>query len=82
MLTEKQAPGAAPPPGFIPLLIPTIQGNEWRYVKECLGTNWVSSVGPFVDRFEVRGGLELPGAERILSADPCQRALAGNVFKP
>jgi len=27
-------------------------GNEWKYVKECLDTNWVSSVGSFVDRFE------------------------------
>jgi len=36
----------------IPLVEPCLQGNEWRYVKECLDTNWVSSVGPFVDRFE------------------------------
>ena len=28
-----------------------MQGNEWSYVKECLDTNWVSSVGSFVDRF-------------------------------
>jgi len=27
-------------------------GNEWRYLKECLDSNWVSSVGPFVTRFE------------------------------
>lgn len=27
-------------------------GNEWHYVKECLDTGWVSSVGSFVDRFE------------------------------
>ena len=52
MITEKLAPGAVPPNGFIPLSVPTIQGNEWRYIKECLDTNWVSSVGPFVDRFE------------------------------
>src|SRR5512145_2391415 len=31
---------------------PTFQGNEWAYVKECLDTGWVSSVGKFVDRFE------------------------------
>jgi perosamine synthetase len=52
MITEKLAPGAPPSPGFIPLLVPEIRGNEWRYVKECLDTNWVSSVGAFVDRFE------------------------------
>ena len=44
---EVQAAG-----GFIPLAVPEIRGNEWRYVKECLDTSWVSSVGPYVDRFE------------------------------
>lgn len=37
---------------FIPLCVPEIRGNEWQYIKECLDTNWVSSVGLFVDRFE------------------------------
>lgn len=45
-------PGAPLPEGFIPLAVPELRGNEWRYIKECLDTNWVSSVGPFVDRFE------------------------------
>lgn len=31
---------------------PIFQGNEWAYVKECLDTGWVSSVGSYVDRFE------------------------------
>ena len=31
---------------------PTFTGNEWRYVKECLDSTFVSSVGKFVDRFE------------------------------
>ena len=31
---------------------PNICGNEWKYVKECLDTGWVSSVGSFVDQFE------------------------------
>lgn len=37
---------------FIPLHEPIFQGNEWTYVKECLDTTFVSSVGKFVDRFE------------------------------
>ncbi|TAK18725.1 MAG: LegC family aminotransferase [Acidobacteria bacterium] len=37
---------------FVPLSEPVIAGNEWAYVKECLDTGWVSSVGAFVDRFE------------------------------
>jgi perosamine synthetase len=36
----------------IPLCEPEIRGNEWQYVKECLDTNWVSSAGKYVDRFE------------------------------
>lgn len=31
---------------------PTFAGNEWTYLKECLDSTFVSSVGPFVDRFE------------------------------
>jgi len=50
--TEVLAPGAPPGDGFIPLAVPEIRGNEWRYVKECLDTAWVSSVGSYVDRFE------------------------------
>lgn len=36
----------------IPLAVPTLGGNESRYVQECLDTTMVSSVGPFVGRFE------------------------------
>lgn len=31
---------------------PEFAGREWDYVKECLDTGWVSSVGAYVDRFE------------------------------
>jgi len=37
---------------FVPLHEPVFQGNEWIYVQECLNSTYVSSVGPFVDRFE------------------------------
>jgi perosamine synthetase len=49
---ETLAPGALPSDGFVPLAVPEIRGNEWRYVKDCLDTAWVSSVGSYVDRFE------------------------------
>jgi perosamine synthetase len=49
---EKLVPGVPPAEGFIPLSVPEIRGNEWRYVKVCLDTNWVSSGGSYVDRFE------------------------------
>lgn len=31
---------------------PRFAGNEWAYLKECLDSSYVSSVGKFVDRFE------------------------------
>lgn len=31
---------------------PVFQGREWEFLKECLDSGWVSSVGKFVDRFE------------------------------
>ena len=45
---EKPATG----PDFVPLITPEIRGNEWNYIKDCLDTNWVSSVGSYVNRFE------------------------------
>jgi perosamine synthetase len=39
-------------PGPIALHEPRFQGNEWVYLKECLDSTFVSSVGMFVDRFE------------------------------
>ena len=38
--------------GFKPLHEPSFEGNEWIYLKECLDSTFVSSVGNFVDRFE------------------------------
>ena len=32
---------------------PSFIGNEWLYLKECLDSTFVSSVGKFVDRFEL-----------------------------
>jgi perosamine synthetase len=51
-MTEQLAPGASAAAGFIPLIVPEICGNEWQYVKDCLDTAWVSSVGSYVERFE------------------------------
>jgi perosamine synthetase len=31
---------------------PEFAGAEWAYVRECIDTAWVSSVGAYVDRFE------------------------------
>jgi perosamine synthetase len=38
--------------GTVALHEPRFAGQEWAYVKDCLDTGWVSSVGAYVDRFE------------------------------
>src|SRR3990167_1976388 len=49
---------------MIPLSVPSLKGNELKYVTECIETEWVSSAGPFVTRFErdVARYLEIPSA--------------------
>ncbi len=37
---------------FIPLHIPCFNGNEKKYLESCIDSTYVSSVGPFVDKFE------------------------------
>lgn len=37
---------------MISLSEPEISGNEWKYIKECLDTGWVSSAGKYVNKFE------------------------------
>jgi dTDP-4-amino-4,6-dideoxygalactose transaminase len=31
---------------------PSFEGNEWVYLKDCLDSSYVSSVGKYVDKFE------------------------------
>ena len=45
---------------------PRFCGNEWTYLKECLDTTFVSSVGKFVDRFEAELA-EFTGATRAIA---------------
>lgn len=47
---------------FIALHEPSFKGNEWKYLKECLDTGWVSSVGEYVNRFE-RDLVDYTGAK-------------------
>ncbi len=41
-----------PPKLRIPLCRPSMGGNESAYLEQCVRDNWVSSAGPFVERFE------------------------------
>lgn len=51
---------------MIPLSVPEISGEEWAYVKKCLDTNFVSSVGPFVGEFE-RSFAEFTGSPHAVA---------------
>jgi perosamine synthetase len=68
MDTENRAATIADPAQAapnIPLAVPHLAGNEWNYVKECLDTGWVSSVGPFVTRFEQMLAKRVGTAEAV-----------------
>ena len=49
MQSEPEAPAST---GLIPLCASEIAGNDIAYVTECLQSGWVSTAGPFVERFE------------------------------
>ncbi len=53
------------PEGFIPLHAPVFNGNEKKYLDECIDTTFVSSVGKFVDRFEELVE-EFTGAKKVV----------------
>jgi perosamine synthetase len=39
-------------PAFIPVNEPRLDGNEKKYLNECIDTGWISSEGPFIKQFE------------------------------
>ena len=39
-------------PAFIPVNEPLLNGNEEKYLVECIRTGWISSEGPFIKKFE------------------------------
>ncbi len=39
---------------FIPVNEPLLNGNEKKYLSECIDSGWISSEGPFVAEFESR----------------------------
>ena len=62
----KMIKSALPQGKSIPLHEPYFGGNEWLYVKECLDTGWVSSVGKYVDLFEEKLA-EFTGVKRAVA---------------
>jgi len=51
---------------YISLSVPDLCGNEEKYVLECLRTNWISSVGRFVTKFEQEFALYV-GAQHAVA---------------
>ncbi len=51
---------------MIPLSVPNLGGNELKYITECIETNWVSSVGSYVDKFE-KNLADFTGAKYAVS---------------
>lgn len=70
---------------MIPLSVPNIAGNEWRYVKECLDTGWISSAGEYVSAFE-NAIAEFTGAKHAVACmngtAALHLALSGAGVKP
>ncbi len=54
--------------GRIPLSEPSIGGNAAAYLQACLDTNFVSSVGPFVERFEREFAAAVGAAHAVACA--------------
>jgi perosamine synthetase len=49
----------------IPIANPILDGNELNYVTECIKTNWISSQGKFVKRFEAQFSELLVGQQAL-----------------
>lgn len=44
---------------FIPVNEPLLNGNEKKYLCECIDTGWISSEGPFVKQFEEKMSIKV-----------------------
>ena len=59
---------------MIPVNRPLLNGNEKKYLNECIETGWISSGGPFVKRIEA--GFSADGLyawHRCLQWQRCDR---------
>jgi len=54
---------------MIPLAVPNLAGNEARYLQECIASTYVSSVGPFVSRFEAMVAAATDASEAVAVAN-------------
>ena len=59
---------------MIPIFEPYLYGNESKYVNECLDTNWISSQGEFIIRFEEKLA-QYHAMEHAIATSSCTAAL-------
>lgn len=60
--------------GVIPVCEPVLLGNEKKYVNDCLDTNWISSKGKYIEKFE-QGFAEYCGVGHAVSCTSGTTAL-------
>jgi hypothetical protein len=53
----------------MPVYTPLLDGNEKKYVNECLDSTWISSKGSFISRFEDGFSAYLNIERTVKSAD-------------
>ena len=75
-------------PGPVVLDGPSFSGNEWLYLKECLDSTFVSSVGKFVNvELAMEDGVKKPSSSEAINKPVARKSLdasraitAGEVF--
>ena len=58
---------------FIPLSVPNLKGNELKYITEAVETEWVSTAGPYIAKFEAM----VADFVGVAKAVACQSGTAG-----
>lgn len=58
---------------FIPISVPNLKGNELKYVTDAVETEWVSTGGAYINRFET----EIADYLNVKTSVACQSGTAG-----
>ncbi|MBI5162521.1 MAG: aminotransferase class I/II-fold pyridoxal phosphate-dependent enzyme [Magnetospirillum sp.] len=53
----------------VPLVTPSLSGNELSYVQDCIATGWVSSQGAYIGKFETAVGEFLTARHALSTAN-------------
>ena len=59
---------------MIPIYLPYITGNEKKYLNECIDSQWISSQGKFVERFE-KSLAKFHSSKYCIATSNCTSAL-------